>query len=163
MITKNKVASIAYTLHYDDKNGEVVEVVDKNAPMNILIGHGLLLDRFEENLENLKKGDTFAFGLSREDAYGEYDEDGVVNVPVAELMEGVPAEESEMIFEGNIIPIQDHDGNEYQAVIIEIKNDIVTLDFNHPLAGENLYFEGSVVDVRDATAKEIAEENIEKF
>ncbi|MEG2178590.1 MAG: FKBP-type peptidyl-prolyl cis-trans isomerase, partial [Bacteroidales bacterium] len=150
MITKNKVVSITYTLHYDDKDGEIVEKVESNAPMTILMGHGLLLDRFEEQLEGLNKGDTFAFSLTSEEAYGEYDEDGLVNVPLAELMDGVPAEENDMLFEGNIIPIQDHDGEEYQAVILEIKNDIVSLDFNHPLAGENLYFEGNIVNIRDA-------------
>ncbi|MEG1573248.1 MAG: peptidylprolyl isomerase, partial [Bacteroidales bacterium] len=122
-----------------------------------------LLDRFEEQLEGLNKGDTFAFSLTSEEAYGEYDEDGLVNVPLAELMDGVPAEENDMLFEGNIIPIQDHDGEEYQAVILEIKNDIVSLDFNHPLAGENLYFEGSIVNIRDAKPKEIQEENADKF
>ncbi|MEG2336906.1 MAG: FKBP-type peptidyl-prolyl cis-trans isomerase, partial [Bacteroidales bacterium] len=70
MITKNKVVSITYTLHYDDKDGEIVEKVESNAPMTILMGHGLLLDRFEEQLEGLNKGDTFAFSLTSEEAYG---------------------------------------------------------------------------------------------
>ncbi|MEG1498650.1 MAG: FKBP-type peptidyl-prolyl cis-trans isomerase [Bacteroidales bacterium] len=162
-VEKNSVVSLTYTLRYDDINGEIIEEVDKTNPMNVLIGHELLLDKFEENLQGLKKGDLFEFALTEEEGYGLYDEEGVIRVPKAELMDGVPEEEREMLYEGNIVPIQDTEGTEYQAFITEIKDDIITLDFNHPLAGENLYFKGVVVGVREATKEEIKTENVTKF
>jgi FKBP-type peptidyl-prolyl cis-trans isomerase SlyD len=58
--------------------------------------------------------------------------------------------------EGNILPMMDSDGNRLNGSVMEIKDDLVVLDFNHPLAGETLHFEGKVIDVHDPTEEEIA-------
>jgi FKBP-type peptidyl-prolyl cis-trans isomerase SlyD len=60
-----------------------------------------------------------------------------------------------MIAEGNILPMSDHEGNQLQGLVEEITADFVKMDFNHPLAGKNLHFIGSVLSIRDASAEEI--------
>ncbi|MCL2682757.1 MAG: FKBP-type peptidyl-prolyl cis-trans isomerase [Bacteroidales bacterium] len=148
-IEKNSRVKLAYTLKYDNANGDVIETISAENPLEITIGDEDLLEKFEEKIMNLKKGDTFEFILSPEEAYGNYDEEGIRSVPKAELMEDVDNIE---IFEGEIVPIiiDGDDGEEemeVEAVVLEIDGDIVTLDFNHPLAGETLYFSGKIVGI----------------
>ena len=143
-IEKNKLVKLAYTLKYDHANGDVIETVSAENPLEAVIGAEDLLEKFEEKIMGLKTGDTFEFTLSPEEAYGTYDEEGVVSVPKAELMEDVDGIE---ISEGEIVPLVTDDEEEMEAVVLEIENDIVTLDFNHPLAGETLYFSGKIVGI----------------
>jgi FKBP-type peptidyl-prolyl cis-trans isomerase SlyD len=146
-IEKNSRVKLAYTLKYDNANGEIVETVTAENPLEATVGEEDLLEKFEEKIIGLKKGDTFEFTLSPEEAYGNYDEEGIISVPKAELMEDVKDEDNVEIFEGMIVPIVTDDGEELEAVVLEIEDDIVTLDFNHPLAGETLYFSGKIVNV----------------
>ena len=143
-IEKNSRVKLAYTLKYDHSNGDIIETVSAENPLEITIGEEDLLEKFEEKIMGLKKGDTFEFSLSPEEAYGNYDEEGIVSVPKAELMEDAGDVE---ISEGEIVPIITDDDEEMEAVILEIDGDIVTLDFNHPLAGETLYFSGKIVEI----------------
>jgi FKBP-type peptidyl-prolyl cis-trans isomerase SlyD len=144
-IEKNSRVKLAYTLKHDHANGDIIETVSAENPMEITIGTEDLLEKFEEKILGLKKGDTFEFTLTPEEAYGNYDESGIVSIPKAELMEDVDDVE---ISEGEIIPIiTDDNDEEMEAVVLEIEGDIVTLDFNHPLAGETLYFSGKIVDI----------------
>ncbi len=144
-IEKNSRVKLSYVLKYDDANGDIIEQISAENPIDVVIGAEDLLEKFEEKIMGLKAGDTFEFTLSPEDAYGNYDEDGIVSIPKAELMEDVEGVE---ILEGDIIPVvTDDDDKEMEAVVLEIKDDIVTLDFNHPLAGETLYFSGKIISV----------------
>ncbi|MCL2412715.1 MAG: FKBP-type peptidyl-prolyl cis-trans isomerase [Bacteroidales bacterium] len=144
-IEKNSRVKIAYMLKYDNANGDIIENISAENPLEITIGNEDLLEKFEAKIIGLKTGDTFELTLSPEDAYGNYDEEGIVSVPKAELMEDVDGVE---ISEGEIVPIVTDDGEELEAVVLEIEKDIVTLDFNHPLAGETLYFSGKIVDIK---------------
>ncbi len=143
-IEKNSRVKIAYTLKYDGAKGDIIENVSEENPLEVVIGTEDLLEKFEEKIMGLKANDTFEFILSPEDAYGNYDEEGVVSVPKTELMEDVS---DITISEGEIIPIVTDDEEEMEAVVLEIDKDIVTLDFNHPLAGETLFFEGKIISV----------------
>jgi len=143
-IEKNSRIKLAYTLKYDNAKGDVIEQISSENPLEVVVGEEDLLEKFEEKIIGLKKDDTFEFTLSPEEAYGNYDEEGIVSVPKAELMEDIDDIE---ISEGEIVPIVTDDDEEMEAVILEIEGDIVTLDFNHPLAGETLYFSGKIVEV----------------
>ena len=61
-----------------------------------------------------------------------------------------------MIKEGNTVPMMDSNGNRMNGSVLEVKEDVVVMDFNHPLAGETLHFNGEVIDVHEPTAEEIA-------
>ena len=64
--------------------------------------------------------------------------------------------DSEMIQEGNTVPMMDSNGNRMNGSVLEVRDDVVVMDFNHPLAGETLHFKGEVIDVHEPTAEEIA-------
>ena len=60
-----------------------------------------------------------------------------------------------MVFEGNVVPLMDSEGNRLQAQVVSVTDSHVTVDLNHPLAGENLHFKGKVLEVREATEEEL--------
>ncbi|MFZ4400006.1 MAG: FKBP-type peptidyl-prolyl cis-trans isomerase [Bacteroidales bacterium] len=154
-IEKNKVVSLTYKLRFDDAEGDVIEEIDEMDPEIVLIGHENLFEKFEENIQNLKAGDEFEFILNPEDSYGEYDEDKLVELPKENFMIDGEFDE-EMVYEGAIIPMEDEENDIHaEAIVIEIDDENVKLDFNHPLAGEILHFKGNILMVRDATEAEI--------
>ncbi|MDD4801298.1 MAG: peptidylprolyl isomerase, partial [Proteiniphilum sp.] len=61
-----------------------------------------------------------------------------------------------VLFEGNTVPMMDASGNHLMGSVVAVGDETVTMDFNHPLAGELMHFEGRVTGVRDASAEEIA-------
>ena len=153
-ISKNKVVSLSYELRVDGKDGEIIETVTDDRPLTFIFGMDNLVPGFERNIENLKTGDDFAFLLTCEEAYGPALEEAVVEIPkTAFVVDGEV--DDDILFEGNAIPMTDSDGNHLNGVIAEIKEDTVIMDFNHPLAGDDLFFTGTVVDVREATAEEL--------
>ena len=153
-ISKNKVVSLSYELRVDGKDGEIIETVDASNPLMFIFGTNSLVPGFERNIENKKTGDHFAFLLDCEEAYGPALEEAVVEIPVTAFV--VDGEiDHDVLFEGNAIPMTDSEGNRLNGIVVEVKGDTVVMDFNHPLAGDNLYFEGTVVDVREATLEEL--------
>ncbi|MDR1173051.1 MAG: peptidylprolyl isomerase [Bacteroidales bacterium] len=154
-ISKNKVVSLSYELRLDGEDGEIIETVDAGRPLVFIFGTDSLVPGFERNIENLDTGNNFAFLLECEEAYGPALEEAMVEIPkTAFAMDGEI--DNDMLFEGNTIPMTDSDGNQLNGVIAEVKDDSVIMDFNHPLAGDDLFFTGTVVDVREATAEELA-------
>ena len=153
-ISKNKVVSLSYELRLDNKEGELIETVSADNPLMFIFGTNSLVPGFERNVENKKTGDKFEFLLDSEDAYGPALEEAVVEIPVTAFV--VDGEiDYDVLVEGNAIPMSDSNGNRLDGVVVEIKGDKVVMDFNHPLAGDNLFFSGTVVDVREATPEEL--------
>ncbi|HLP05262.1 MAG TPA: FKBP-type peptidyl-prolyl cis-trans isomerase [Paludibacter sp.] len=156
-ITANKSVSAEYELFVDGETEGELELMEKataQQPLNFIYGVGMMLPKFEENLFGLEKGSTFDFTISSEDAYGEYDEGSVIDLDRS-IFEIDGKFDEEVIFEGNVVPLMDSDGNRINAQIAKISDTHVTVDLNHPLAGENLHFKGSVLEVREATEKEL--------
>ncbi len=154
-ITKEKVVSITYELRKDGENGEVVETVSNDNPLTFIYGVGGMLPKFEENLDGMKAGEEFRFGLNSEDAYGPVVENAVVDVPI-DVFQVDGQVDQNLLQIGNMVPMMDNSGNRLNGKIIDIQEQSVKMDFNHPMAGEDLYFSGSVTDVRDATDEELA-------
>jgi FKBP-type peptidyl-prolyl cis-trans isomerase SlyD len=158
-ISKNKVVSLSYELRLDGKDGEIIETVGADRPLVFIFGTDSLVPGFERNIENLKTGDHFAFLLRCEEAYGPALEEAMVEIQKTSFI--VDGEiDNDMLFEGNTIPMTDLQGNRLNGVIAEIKTDSVMIDFNHPLAGDDLFFAGAVVGVREATTEELAQGHI---
>lgn len=153
-IEKNKVVSLIYELRVDDANGEVIEKLDTSKPLTFIYGTGALLPKFESNINGLKVGDPFSFGLKCEDAYGLATEEAVVEIP-KHVFEVEGVFDSEMVKEGNPIPMMDGEGNRLNGIVVAVNGETVTMDFNHPLAGDDLHFQGKIVDVRPATDEEL--------
>ena len=155
-IEPNKFVAASYVLHVGDgEERELMEQTEKDNPLVFVTGMGMMLPAFEEKLNGLAVGDKFAFSLAPDQAYGEYDDDQEVELPKS-MFEMDGKFDTDIVFEGNIVPMLDTDGNRLNGMVVGITDEIVTMDFNHPLAGETLHFSGEVLDVHEATAEEIA-------
>lgn len=163
MKIKNQVVvALKYTLRLDDKFGDVIEIVKNDEPMIFLNQSGSMLDSFEAKIENLEKGDSFEFSLSKEEAYGDLKEEYIVDVPMKSFeIEGKI--DKNILKKGKEINMQDEEGNMMHGEIVAINSDSVHVDFNHPLAGETIYFKGEIIGVRPATPEELEENEAEEF
>ncbi|HWB62104.1 MAG TPA: FKBP-type peptidyl-prolyl cis-trans isomerase [Chitinophagales bacterium] len=151
--TANTVVKITYELR-TEPNGQVMDAADTANPFAFLFGHNNVLDKFEKNLEGLIAGNQFSFTLTPQEGYGEYDDQAVIQLDKSVfVVDGVLQED--MLFIGNLVPLQDQNGNPFQGRIVSIGDDKVTIDLNHPFAGKTLYFSGNVVEVREANPVEI--------
>ena len=151
IIQKDKVVALHYELRLDNAEGEFVEQTDPQEPLVFIYGHGSMLEVFEANLSGLKTGDTFAFGINAGDAYGEYDEENIVPID-KNVFEG----HFDLIQIGSVIPMQGPEGQMVRGTVVHFDDEVVVMDFNHPMAGKNLYFTGSIASLRDAEAEELA-------
>jgi FKBP-type peptidyl-prolyl cis-trans isomerase SlyD len=158
-ITEETVASISYKLSISNEETpiQLVETVDASAPMTFLVGNSGLPEAFEDQLEGLKTGDSFDFEISAEEAFGEYTEEDVVELPLEDFYDEDGTLDAEYIKEGNVVPMTDDEGNHVNGRILEINTEekLIVVDFNHPLAGHDLHFEGTIVSVREATDEEL--------
>jgi FKBP-type peptidyl-prolyl cis-trans isomerase SlyD len=154
IIEKNKVVSLIYELRVDGKDGEIVESLNDDRPLTFIFGTGSLLPKFEDNINGLKVGDAFSFLLQCEDAYGKATDEAVVEIP-KNVFEVDGHFDGELVCVGNAIPMMDSEGNRLNGVVVAVNPETVTMDFNHPLSGDNLHFTGKVVEVREASEEEI--------
>jgi FKBP-type peptidyl-prolyl cis-trans isomerase SlyD len=157
-IDQNKMVSIIYELRETNTNGRLLEELKENKPLNFIFGTGRLLPAFEANLLSLGSGDSFSFNLSADKAYGERREEMITEVPLS-VFENDGIVDENICRVGNEVPMVDGSGNPFYGIINEILEDFVRMDFNHPMAGVDLFFSGKILDVRDATDEEIVEVN----
>jgi len=150
-ISDEKVVSLSYTLVVE---GDIIETVTEDKPMQFIYGLGYLLAAFEEKLQGKKTGDLFSFTLDAKEGYGEIDPHAVVELS-KDLFKVNGKIEEGLLVKDKIIPMQDSQGNRLNGIIEDILEDSVKMNFNHPLAGCELQFSGKVVDIRDATEKEL--------
>lgn len=152
-IEKNKVVTVSYDLEVE---GKVVDSATAENPLDYIQGMHMLIPAFEAAVEGLEEGAPFAFTLQPEDGYGPYDEKHKIDLPKkAFTIQGQIREDLMQI--GRILPMVGSDGSVVNATVVEVKDDAVTMDFNHPMAGKVLNFRGKVLSVRDATEKELTE------
>ena len=147
---ENKYITLAYKL-YSIENGEkeFTEEAPAEHPFQFISGLGLTLEAFESQVKDLKKGDKFDFTIKAEEAYGEYDEENIFEI------EGKL--DGERVVEGAVIPLMTSEGQRINGSVVEVKDDVVVMDMNHPLAGCDLNFVGEVTENRPATNDELAE------
>lgn len=150
-IGKNTFVGLSYELTVD---GQQVEKVTAEAPLQFVTGAGFLLPKFEEQLVGLGVDDTFAFRLESVDAYGDVIPEAVVELPKDVFMVEGTIEEG-LLEIGNQLPMSDNQGNRMVGVITAVGDSSVTMDFNHPMAGKALEFKGSVVSLREATPEDL--------
>ena len=151
-ITKDTVVSLTYQLTVE---GNVIETVTAERPMEFVFGAGYLLPKFEENVNGLKIGDKFSFELKSDEAYGPKNADAIVELP-KNIFEVEGEIDPQLLTVGNQIPMMDGEGHRMMGVVVEVKEEVVVMDFNHMLAGADLSFAGEVVGVREATEEELA-------
>lgn len=131
-----------------------MEETTPEQPLQYFHGMGMMLPKFEEQLEGLAEGDKFDFMIPVADAYGEYSDDDVIDLPKnIFLIDG--KFDDEKVYAGAIVPLVDSEGSRLNAEVIEVKDETVTVDLNHPLAGEDLYFTGRIISVTQPTDEEL--------
>lgn len=155
VIETNKVVSVHYTLTEGTAEGQLVESTNGGEPLVFIFGAGMMIPDFERNLAGMKVGDKFAFGIAAANAYGEYDANALVEVPKT-IFEDNGKIPDGLLEVGNMLPLQDQDGNRLNGMVAWVGLENVKLDFNHPMAGVDLFFTGHVEALRDAEAEELA-------
>ena len=159
MEVDNKYITVAYrlyTIEDGEEDEEPVEVANRRHPFQFISGLNLVLPLFELNIVNLERGDEFDFVIPCKDAYGEFNEELMFDVPETVFMVDGKIDFN-YVHEGAVVPMMGEDGSRFNATIIELKKDAVTIDLNHPRAGQDLHFKGNVIESRPATNEEISE------
>ena len=157
MAVENNYITVAYKLYVkdeDDKEEELVEECSAEHPFMFISNLGHTIPAFESAVAGLQKGSVFDFVIPCKDAYGEFNDELMFDVE-KKMFEINGVFDSQHIYEGNIIPLQGEDGSRFHGTVIEVKDDAVTLDLNHPRAGQDLHFIGTVCENRPATNEEI--------
>jgi FKBP-type peptidyl-prolyl cis-trans isomerase SlyD len=154
-IAKDKMVSVTYELKLDGKDGDVFEKAGKDSPLVFLYGSGMMLPAFESGLSDKNTSDTFEISIAAADAYGEVNEEAIVDLPKNIFMVDGKIDE-ELITPGNTVPMMSTSGQRMEGLVVSVNDDTVQMDFNHPLAGEDLHFKGEILDVRDATPEELS-------
>ena len=152
---QSKYITVAYKLYaVEDGEKDFVEEAPVEHPFQFISGLGTTLDFFEDKVLNLNPGDKFEFTIPSIEAYGEYYDEHVLDLPKDIFMVDGRFD-SEMIQEGKVVPLMNADGQRLQGTVVEVKPDVVVMDMNHPLAGADLLFIGEVVENRLATQEEV--------
>ena len=151
-LDKNNVVTLKYVLHTNDENGEKVFVEETSAenPMTFLYGVGMMIPKFEQEIQNLNIGETTSFTIEPSEGYGERDPQAVTQLPV-DMFQG-----QELPPVGAVLPLSDNQGNNFQALVIEVTPEAVVVDLNHPMAGRPLHFDVEILNTRPATEEELA-------
>jgi FKBP-type peptidyl-prolyl cis-trans isomerase SlyD len=145
-ITKGSKVAVSYVLRADGPGGELIEQTRDQEPMEFVFLEDPMLPKFEKTLEGLSAGDPFEITIPAAEAYGEEQEELYVEFPKSHFIVDGEYDE-DMLAEGEIIPMESPDGEVIEGVVCEVKLDSIVLDFNHPLAGETLFFQGRVESV----------------
>jgi FKBP-type peptidyl-prolyl cis-trans isomerase SlyD len=144
--TRGAVVSLTYTLRDDD--GLIIDTNEGCDPLVYLHGYDNLISGLEQAVEGMSAGETSTVVVEPADAYGEFNQEAVFDIPRGEFPEGMPLEP------GLQLTAETPSGEVYM-VVVEVGEDSVTVDANHPLAGKRLHFDIEVVDVRPASNEEL--------
>ena len=146
IIIDDVVVTMDYTLTVEEKQ---IGSSKKSGPISFIQGHQSIVPGLENNLYQMKKGDTKEIQVSASDGYGEIDPEDFLTLKKSDFPDDIPMEP------GIIVNLRDQDGDTQKARIDSITEDEVTLNFNHPLAGKELVFRVTISDLRAATRDEI--------
>jgi FKBP-type peptidyl-prolyl cis-trans isomerase SlyD len=145
-VNENKVVTFEYTLKND--GNEIIDSSSNNMPITYIHGSGNIISGLEAELEGKKVGDKFHVSIEPEDAYGiRYEE--LIQTVDKDRLSHLPNIEIGM-------QLQAYDEGGMQILtVVDISDNDVTLDGNHPLSGERLHFDVEIIDMREATEEEI--------
>lgn len=153
-ISVEKVVSLSYQLSEANPPHNFIEEAPETDPLVFIFGIGMMLPAFEAHLTNKKVGDTFDFSLIAEDAYGLTNPEDIIDLPIEQFyIDGKLAED--LLVEGSFVTFRDENGVPHRARVVEVKKEVVNVDFNHPMAGMDLHFKGKILNIRPATPSEL--------
>jgi FKBP-type peptidyl-prolyl cis-trans isomerase SlyD len=147
-VEQDSVVSVIYTGTFSD-SGEVFDSNVNQQPLIFLVGHGNMIEGFEQEMLGAAVGETREFTLTPERAYGLRDEANVQSIPRSQFPEGMKLEV------GMILGAQSDQGPT-QFRVVDVNDDLVIVDLNHQMAGYTLHFNVEVVEIREAISDELA-------
>ncbi len=142
-----KVYAIEYTVK--NSKGEVVDSNKGQAPLEFIAGQGQIIPGLEKEVEKMEVGEEKTIVVKADEAYGQRNEEWVETLP-KEQFEGIELQKGMTLYG------QSADGQTIAVTVKDFDDKNVTIDYNHPLAGEDLTFEVKLVSKRDATLEELA-------
>jgi FKBP-type peptidyl-prolyl cis-trans isomerase SlyD len=140
------VVAMEYTLKID---GEVIDSSEGQNPLEFLTGHSNIISGLEREMIGMKVGESKDVVVAPADGYGDYDEEAFLDVPGKQFPKDMNLEE------GLELTVRDDSGQARYARVESIEGETVRLNFNHPLAGDELHFNVKVVSLREPTAEEL--------
>lgn len=146
-VQDNCVVSIHYTL--TDNEGTELDSSKDREPLSYLHGAGTIIPGLEKALDGVDEGENLNVVLEPDDAYGEFNEELVQTVPKAAF------EEVEKVEPGMQFQARGPDGSTQRITVVGMTEEGVTVDGNHPLAGQTLNFDVTVEGVREASEEEV--------
>lgn len=151
-IKDNMVVSMSYVLTVDD---ELVDSTEEGESLQFIQGYGSIIPGLEQALYGMAAGDHDEITVPARDAYGEYDLEQIVPIPLSEFPEDLELEP------GLELEMSDKEGDVVYARVVSVGRSRVKMDFNHPLADKDLDFEITILDVRPATPQELEQGYVE--
>jgi FKBP-type peptidyl-prolyl cis-trans isomerase SlyD len=145
-VQKGVVVSMEYSLKID---GEVIDSSEGQDPLEFLAGHSNIISGLEREMLGMKVGDSKDVVVPPKDGYGEYNEEAFLDVPSKQFPQDMKVEE------GLELTVRDDSGQARYARIESVEGETVRLNFNHPLAGDELHFNVKVVNLREPTSEEL--------
>ena len=146
-IENDIIVNLAFTLTVD---GEIVDDANEKDPFFYLHGHENVIPGIEKAVDGMKIGESKTFTVQSDDGYGESDPDGIMHLSRSEFPEDIPLED------GLELEMRDEDNNIVYATVESTTKTMVKLNFNHPLAGKELLFNVTVLDLETASPEELA-------
>ena len=143
----NQVITITYTLK--DEDGNIIEVTNRENPFSFISDNNQILPKLEENINGMLIGSRRTVTLTPEEAYGTYNDSAIQTIDRSEFPDDTELEE------GMSFITDTPDGQQMPFIIKKIDGEVITLDFNHPLAGRTLTFDLELLNLRDATQDEL--------
>jgi FKBP-type peptidyl-prolyl cis-trans isomerase SlyD len=146
-IKDDLVVTMDYTLFIEDKE---VDSSKESGPIQFIQGQGNIIPGLEKALYRMAIGDRKKVSVPASEGYGDYDDESVMEIPRSEFPTDIPLKS------GVEIELENPEGEAFTAIIMEVNDSTVTLDFNHPLAGMDLVFDVEILGLRHATSEELA-------
>ena len=148
VVEQDSVVSVMYTGTFPE-SGEVFDTNVNQQPLVFLVGHGNMIEGFEQEMLGAAMGEVREFTLTPERAYGSRDDANVQSIPRSQFPEGMELEV------GMVLGAQSDQGP-MQFTVVDVNDEIVIVDLNHQMAGHTLHFSVEVVEIREATSDELA-------
>jgi len=154
------VVTLSYELREGGPEGEILEVMNVHYPFKFFCGGDQLLPAFEEHLRGLGEGDAFEFILPPDLAYGDLDQDQVLDIPRGVFEEQEKGGLENLLISGNFIQLTDEEGQQFNGKILSLNEELVKVDFNHAMAGKTLHFKGVILSIRKASVDELIRKQV---
>lgn len=154
IIEKNKVVLINYSVK--STTGELIDSSTNDDPLSFIFGNGSLIKGLEKELDGKKADDAFQATIPPSEAYGDKNPNAIQTLPLTQF------QEKDKVQVGAMFQMVSEQGQQLMARVTAVDGENVTVDMNHPLAGETLHFDITILEVRDATAEELKTGQVHK-